>query len=45
MKGYKLTILRHGRTEANENGVYIGKIDWPLSDKGRAELEEMYTIL
>ena len=44
MKGYKLTILRHGRTEANENGVYIGKTDWPLSDKGRAELEEMYDL-
>lgn len=44
MNGYKITFLRHGRTEANENGVYIGKTDWPLSDAGREELEEKYDM-
>ena len=44
MRGYKLTFLRHGRTDANDEGIYIGKTDWPLSDKGRAELEEKYDM-
>lgn len=44
MNGYKITFLRHGRTEGNENGIYIGKTDWPLSDKGREELEEKYDL-
>ena len=38
MKGYRLSILRHGMTEANEKGVYIGRTDTPLSSKGAAEL-------
>lgn len=42
MNGYKINFVRHGRTEANENGVYIGKTDWPLSESGREELQEMY---
>ncbi len=40
MNGYKITFIRNGMTEANEKGIYIGKSDWPLSDKGRADLEE-----
>ncbi|MCI6583328.1 MAG: histidine phosphatase family protein [Oscillospiraceae bacterium] len=40
MKGYRLYIIRHGQTEANEKGIYIGKTDFPLSDKGRNELVE-----
>ncbi len=44
MKGYKITILRHGRTEANENGVYIGRTDWGLSEQGREELKEKYEL-
>ncbi|MCC8042650.1 MAG: histidine phosphatase family protein [Oscillospiraceae bacterium] len=40
MKGYRISILRHGRTSANEKSVYIGKTDLPLSDSGRKELEE-----
>lgn len=44
MKGYKLTFLRNGKTRANEEGIYIGKTDWPLSDAGRAELEEKYDL-
>ncbi len=38
MKGYRISVLRHGMTYANENGIYIGKTDLPLSDKGAAEL-------
>ncbi|MBR0511890.1 MAG: histidine phosphatase family protein [Ruminococcus sp.] len=38
MKGYRISILRHGMTEANEKGVYIGKTDLPLSNKGAADL-------
>ena len=38
MKGYRISIIRHGLTEANEKGIYIGKTDLPLSDKGAAEL-------
>lgn len=38
MKGYRISVIRHGLTEANEKGIYIGKTDLPLSDKGAAEL-------
>lgn len=44
MKGYRLTFLRNGKTRANAEGIYIGKTDWPLSDVGRAELEEKYDM-
>ncbi|MCD8220195.1 MAG: histidine phosphatase family protein [Ruminococcus sp.] len=38
MKGYRMSVIRHGRTEANEKGIYIGQTDYVLSDKGAAEL-------
>jgi len=38
MKGYRLSLYRHGLTKANEEGVYIGNTDFPLSDKGAVEL-------
>ena len=38
MKGYRISVLRHGMTEANEKGIYIGSTDLPLSDKGAADL-------
>lgn len=38
MKGYRLSVIRHGQTEANEKGIYIGRTDYPLSEKGAAEL-------
>ena len=31
-------MLRHGLTQANEDGVYIGTTDLPLSAKGESEL-------
>lgn len=38
MKGYRLSIIRHGRTIANDKGIYIGKTDYPLLETGRSEL-------
>lgn len=38
MKGYRISIIRHGMTYANENGIYIGKTDLPLSPKGASEI-------
>lgn len=38
MKGYRISVLRHGMTDANEKGIYIGKTDLPLSPKGAAEI-------
>lgn len=40
MKGYRLSIIRHGRTAANDDGRYIGTTDLPLSERGREELLE-----
>ena len=38
MKGYRISLIRHGMTEANEKGIYIGTTDIPLSAKGASEL-------
>lgn len=38
MKTYKIHLIRHGRTEANERGLYIGRTDLPLSPTGLQEL-------
>ena len=40
MKSYKIHLLRHGQTEANEKGLYIGRTDLPLSPRGLTELLE-----
>ena len=37
----KLLLIRHGRTEANEKHLYCGSTDIGLSDRGRAELEDI----
>ena len=34
-------LIRHGKTEANENHLYCGSTDLPMSEKGRAELRAM----
>ena len=34
-------LIRHGKTEANEQHLYCGSTDLPLSEKGRAELRAM----
>lgn len=38
MKGYRISVIRHGMTEANEKGIYIGRTDVPLSAKGAGEI-------
>ncbi len=39
MKGYRLCIIRHGLTSANDSGTYLGcRSDWSLSEKGQAQL-------
>ncbi len=39
MKNYKIHLIRHGSTAANENGIYCGGgTDLPLSENGRAQL-------
>ncbi len=45
MKGYHISIFRHGITDANENGIYIGKTDLPLSEAGREALMDKYEQL
>ena len=40
MRNYRLYLIRHGRTRANDEGIYIGRTDYALSDKGRLELVE-----
>lgn len=41
MKSYKIHLIRHGRTQANEKGLYIGKTDLPLSPEGLARLLQL----
>ncbi len=38
MKSYKIHLIRHGLTEANEKGLYIGLTDLPLSARGLRDL-------
>ena len=42
MRAYRLSIIRHGRTDANADGRYIGITDIPLSEEGKQELREKY---
>lgn len=39
MKGYRLSVIRHGLTEANDKAIYLGsRTDYSLSRKGMAQL-------
>lgn len=40
MKGYRIRFVRHGITEANADGRYIGVTDLPLSAEGIKQLYE-----
>ncbi len=42
MKGYRISMLRHGRTKGNDKGLYIGKTDLPLTEEGKDELRDLY---
>ena len=43
MRTYKIHFIRHGLTEANLDGRYIGKTDLPLCSAGIERLEELKT--
>lgn len=30
----KIYIVRHGETEANRNGIFVGRLDYPLNENG-----------
>jgi len=37
----RLSLIRHGKTEANENRLYCGSTDIPLGARGRLELNAL----
>ena len=41
VKTYKIYLIRHGMTEANDKGLYVGKRDLPLSPSGLTHLLKM----
>ncbi|XOQ47311.1 MAG: Alpha-ribazole phosphatase [Eubacteriales bacterium] len=41
MKSYTIHFIRHGLTEGNLLGQYIGSTDLPLADEGVAQLENL----
>lgn len=41
MKTYKIHLIRHGYTDGNLKGQYIGVTDLPLAESGRKQLEEL----
>lgn len=41
MKSYRIHLIRHGITQGNLDGLYIGATDMPLCDYGRRQLEEL----
>jgi len=41
MVTYKLHLIRHGMTEGNRTGRYVGRMDLPVCLEGREQLEEM----
>lgn len=43
MKSYQINFIRHGQTEANVQGAYIGVTDVHLSSKGREQLIKIST--
>jgi broad specificity phosphatase PhoE len=38
-----LLLVRHGRTDANAQGLLLGRLDPPLSDEGRAQAATLAT--
>ncbi|MBR6407976.1 MAG: histidine phosphatase family protein [Clostridia bacterium] len=41
MKSYKIHLIRHGETDSNKLGQYIGVTDVELSEQGESRLREM----
>lgn len=44
MNNFKISFIRHGKTEANEKRLYCGKSDLSLSDNGKKELKEILQV-
>ena len=40
MQSYVIHFIRHGLTEGNLQGRYVGRTDLPLAPAGRAQLEK-----
>ena len=38
----RIYLIRHGKTEANEKRLYCGMTDIPLSETGKAELQDLH---
>lgn len=46
MKTFKIHLIRHGATDANREGIYIGnRTDLPLSPEGVGELQQLRNLL
>lgn len=41
MKTYHIYLLRHGMTQGNKEGRYVGRLDLPLSPDGKRQILEM----
>jgi alpha-ribazole phosphatase len=41
MKSYQIHFIRHGQTEGNAQGRYIGSTDMPLSEEGVRRLQDL----
>lgn len=41
MKSYTIHLIRHGITQGNLLGQYVGRTDLPLAEEGIAQLEEL----
>ena len=41
MKTYKIHLIRHGLTEANEQGIYIGRTDLALTADSVNQLKQI----
>jgi alpha-ribazole phosphatase len=41
MRTYRIYLIRHGMTEANVNGRYVGITDVPLCTEGKSELKKL----
>lgn len=41
MRSYKLHLIRHGETQGNREGRYVGRTDLPVTPEGVAQLEAL----
>lgn len=39
--GTRITLLRHGTTDANTSGLFLGQTDVPLNERGRREADAL----